>query len=895
MRITNSILKAFALLLILSLHTNKSKAGILPASEFIQSVPGTLVQIGTPAAFKNVALNPLTGNFIDYDIKDYVSLTVPLDQYNYTEPFTLTAAIKVTPRNSTNVIQYPDTETVVLTINYNPYTGVTTFNDAERKLFGWHHPQFDMELKELQLSVNGAPSAYVNDLPAFVRIDGNITANRIMDFSFLNPAFTFNAAPQGKDINCDPSGTVDEIEVTWTPQDEAEEYDLEWTYVNNYGQLIGTPYNASTAIYNFDNCSRITTSFSSYRISNIYDQGFIVFRIRAVGRDINNPSVVVYGEWDLPANSGTVASATTNRYYEILVDHEHELNWQVSTTFAEDGKKKEVISYFDGSFKNRETVTKTNTENNAVVGQTIYDSYGRAAISVLPVPVVMDNDCPDPIVDQTNPIMFYPKFNRNLNGNQYSATDFDLNGNVCPPLTPPAAPMGTTSGASQYYSDQNLRLSPFRDLIPDAEKYPFSQVEFTPDNTGRVRRQGSVGTEFQLNGKSSLYLYGQPNQLQLDRFFGPEAGDATHYKKNIVIDPNGQASVAYVDMKGKTVATSLTGNKPDNMLWMFDNDPPFSLLKVDLLNKDANGHSSLNIPNANNDALVFNTTVLVADQEEYTFNYDVTVASFQDTCMYDSICFDCIYDLEIRVIDECGVDLAAAANIFGQYAPATAIVGTGVTYDNINHVYNLNLNTSCLDSVPGDTIYKLVPPLVLDLAPGTYSVYKILHINSAARNYYLQQYLTQAVNKCFVPIADFHTINSVDVDLDDCHVTCASCVEALGDRDLFISSGQGSAEQFDAMVIECNAPCNPPDECQVIYYQMLADVSIGGQYAEYIDQSNGSINPGIFPVSVLNESDYLPMANSNWRYPVNYDPLTLAQVSTHYREDDGTESHVTVF
>ncbi|MEP7264188.1 MAG: YCF48-related protein, partial [Bacteroidota bacterium] len=42
-------------------------------------------------------------------------------------------------------------------------------------------------------------------------------------------------------------------------------------------------------------------------------------------------------------------------------------------------------------------------------------------------------------------------------------------------------------------------------------------------------------------------------------------------------------------------------------------------------------------------------------------------------------------------------------------------------------------------------------------------------------------------------------------------------------------------------------------------------------------------------------SDYLPMANSNWRYPVNYDALTLAQVSTHYREDDGTESHVTVF
>src|SRR5205085_5453668 len=59
--------------------------------------------------------------------------------------------------------------------------------------------------------------------------------------------------------------------------------------------------------------------------------------------------------------------------------------------------------------------------------------------------------------------------------------------------------------------------------------------------------------------------YGTPDQSDLDALFGTEVGDATHYQKNMVRDPNGQYSVSYVDMHGRTVATSLAGPVPDSL------------------------------------------------------------------------------------------------------------------------------------------------------------------------------------------------------------------------------------------------------------------------------------------------------------------------------------------
>ncbi len=41
--------------------------------------------------------------------------------------------------------------------------------------------------------------------------------------------------------------------------------------------------------------------------------------------------------------------------------HERKLNWQATTTFAEEEKRKSVVQYYDGSLRSRQTVTKDNS------------------------------------------------------------------------------------------------------------------------------------------------------------------------------------------------------------------------------------------------------------------------------------------------------------------------------------------------------------------------------------------------------------------------------------------------------------------------------------------------------------------------------------------------------
>src|SRR5262249_51864059 len=106
----------------------------------------------------------------------------------------------------------------------------------------------------------------------------------------------------------------------------------------------------------------------------------------------------------------------------------------------------------------------------------------------------------------------------------------------------------------------------YTQYVADAQGYPFSVVQYTPDNTGRVRRDGESGQTLQTgSGKDKRYYYGKPTATELERLFGLEAGNSSHYVKNMVIDPNGQATVSYADIKGKTVATAMVGAAPPGM------------------------------------------------------------------------------------------------------------------------------------------------------------------------------------------------------------------------------------------------------------------------------------------------------------------------------------------
>jgi len=186
---------------------------------------------------------------------------------------------------------------------------------------------------------------------------------------------------------------------------------------------------------------------------------------------------------------------------------------------------------------------------------------GRPAASILPAPV---ND---------NKLKYYPSLNKNQAGNPYSHTDISNAAGVNCNIS--ANGLNTSSGAAQYYSPNNAFIGDpnyyFTKYVPDSRGtdgfgYPLTLTEYTPDNTGRIRRQGGIGPDFQIgSGHETNYFYGKPLQSELDRLFGMEVGNASHYLKNMIVDPNGQVSVSYVDAGGKTIATALAGKAPGNL------------------------------------------------------------------------------------------------------------------------------------------------------------------------------------------------------------------------------------------------------------------------------------------------------------------------------------------
>jgi hypothetical protein len=173
--------------------------------------------------------------------------------------------------------------------------------------------------------------------------------------------------------------SADELPVSWTAVLGADRYDLEWTYVDvsairNNGYVF--PRDLSRVFTN--NSSRVTITGNSYNIPLMYDDsGSFFIRVRPV--QIGTGNRVKAAAW-----SSSASTAVYGRF--DYIGHQRNLNWQSNISFAEEGKRKVVVQYFDGSLRSRQAVTKDNTTNTTVVSETYYDYQGRPAIQVLPTP-----------------------------------------------------------------------------------------------------------------------------------------------------------------------------------------------------------------------------------------------------------------------------------------------------------------------------------------------------------------------------------------------------------------------------------------------------------------------------------------------------------------------------
>lgn len=659
----------------------------------------------------------------------------------------------------------------------------------------------------------------------------------------------------------------DEWKVKWEPSllpvSFATGYDLEWAWIDETAvseYTFGGVVNVDSVFEN--NSSRVNLKFAEidYRIPLLYeDDGRLYARIRQVQEKANGQRLE--GNWYYLNNNGL---GYLKKYPGD--GHQDSLNWQATTTYAEEGKRKTVIQYFDGTLRGRQTVTKDNVNRKTVVAESFYDYQGRPVIQVLPAPTL------------SNMITF----TRNLNrfddaGNAKTVYDkLDISQSSCNKQT--ARMLSTAAGsAAQYYSTSNPGVNDgFNKYIPDADGYPYTETRYSSDGTGRIDAQGGVGRLYQVNGgKETKYYYESADPDDLNALFGTDAGYASHYSKTWVRDANGQYSVSYTDMKGRTVATALAGNKPTNLDALPSLAAANKTITRQLIDNETN--------NVHGNSIISSKSLVVPKAGDYQFNYSLSPEKLRMMlCTGDSICFDCLYELNISIIPDCSDKV-----ITNNTVPVT-------TFSNPVIKKNFTLGQYLTTCGPGNSPL-LDTSFSVRLPEGSYTIVKELKLNTAARDWYRENRFISA-DTCKKKIDFINQQYQLAINQMNCYTTCEQCNQKLGSETDFVNrfrTESGLPENtIQAMMPEikaayqqakanCEAICNDTnyettDELDDIRALMLQDmIPPVGQYARRNDIDNPGNQNRVF--NIFNLSPVLTLcspAGPPYKKPATYNVST---------------------
>jgi len=362
-------------------------------------------------------------------------------------------------------------------------------------------------------------------------------------------------------------------------------YELEWSYVDDYKVDLGTNTTASIPPldlqYDFShNSTRVWLNDNSFTIPNCHSSGYLVYRVRAVRPDSVLYKYPVYGAWSLSSDAGTVGVlAPVQNYYKINTPYTRDnLNWQYTASFGEGGKFKHVATFYDGLLKNRQSITRSGTANKIVATDNVYDYEGRLSIKTLPIPVFSS------FFSYTHDIAM-----NWATHSHYQASDFDSGFSVCPLVAPPP-PFDSTALGSFYYSHKNVDTNDsWNKYIPDAQGYPFVQTTFQPGFNDRVAAQGGAGAHLQIGDTNLNYTtnsYVSPAPKDLNALFGNNIGWSSYYTMTVNKDPNQQLSMVVKDYQGKQMASAMIGLGPNSADHAIESVsvPSAVFYKQDLLN-----------------------------------------------------------------------------------------------------------------------------------------------------------------------------------------------------------------------------------------------------------------------------------------------------------------------
>ncbi|MDI9339019.1 MAG: hypothetical protein QM534_00505 [Sediminibacterium sp.] len=711
-------------------------------------------------------------------------------KFDYGQAWQLTVTYDIELYDITNTTTpYSTITNEMLTINYMNHSAPGNYIDISLKKYQ-NAPKVKVTITNVQFTPGGpsVPSVFqdiyldvVQRTERYYVLNPSVAPAVTTQFGFNNTLTTGNAKIQ--------------LPIAWSQVQGAESYDVEWLFIDAGSSAFTTNFN-----FDFRNATRINVPFNHYEIQLAYPRGIMLYRVRPVGYnyDIATTTLTrVEGRWSFITGVGTTAAnaPAVNAAYRYNFDGLNpDVNWKYLSTYSEDGKKREIINYFDGASVLRQSVGMNYTEDNAVVTEPLVDFEGREAGLFMPAPTV------------NNGIRYYGTIGSNGFNPNYNPVNYDTDAKINTP-----DPVATTSGAGNYFSSSNSLTGGIYPLYtPDAEGYPFVRTTFLTDGTGRVRTQSNVGVQLKSgSGKEINFIYGKPNnQIELNRLFGTEAGFVKNYFKTGVKDENGQVMVSYLDNHGRTVATCLAGSPPSN-LYALDYKPTVSPINIDILDDN-------NTINAQNE-LISSQPLTVMLPTLYKFKYNLQPSQFCKNCPPSyQLCADCKYDLEISIKDQYGF-LVSNINITSSSpslpAGSNPMVFSDVTTGLIEFEVQFN--------------------------PGVYQLDKVLKINQASLNAVVSQYMNDQ-------LLDPTCLSYPKIEPEPCGNGCRSACEERYTRFNFttnaveyIDDNENIITQAAALTLinACEGTCNNPQYpvsdagyCDLKLKALKKDFSPGGQY-----------------------------------------------------------------
>jgi RHS repeat-associated protein len=821
---------------------------------------------------------------------------------------------------STSPLQatYRDSIGFTLKVNYSSFAGSTY---KQRDAITINNTIYTLVVAAIR--VNGLPITDENDKR--FRVEINTIGDKV-----YTPVLS--EIPTIYSIKED--ATARNIKWSWSPITWAEYYELEYLHVDDY-KADGSRKERTSLRYNFRiDAVRIRVTGDEYELPLIFEQGYVVARVRAVGFKGSSYNIPAYSDWSL-SNEGNL-SVSSNSVFEITAAKAHEadrLNWQYVSGFNESGVRSEAVSYADGTSRIRQQVASSPKENKLLVTETFYDHQGSAVIATLPAPIKPSATTftPLPTYSISGPtglapgviaapqisnsqfqqvgsginlgganfsntlttgfslpaginaaalnnlqpyigsfeinnyldlfryhsqqarIGFVPRFNVDTEGGNILRSSYDID-RACDSTS---IALGTQSGAGKYYSPVNDERTRWQAYVPDAEGYPYAQLKFTNDGTGKIRESSQPGYTHRMGGgKTQKFFYGTPSQTELDRYFGNDAGRSSFYKKTLMLDENGQAHVSINNLKGNVVMSALAGASPENL------EP---LSGVTIVNDTIDLIAENSVLNSADHTWVSTKRLVLAATTDVKLDYLTTCPDFASRyCTGANFCYDCIYDLEIEITDGCGSKVYTHKKTIG-------------TLDNIN---------TC-SSAPVTPITQSIR-----LSQGNYFIAKKLTVNEASIEAYVQNFTER-----FTCRADT-LLFTPDIDAA-CNPECLTCNMGNLTAGFLRRDGGNVTLRFTERKPDNNSACQLActqtglSETAMAFQTLLSEVSPGGQYAEYRDTARledrpeGVVNPSAFALSVLNDANQLPLRNATWRNPpFNYQTKTGETAYVLIGEDD---------